>query len=82
MSFDDAAPEDRLSDLVASFERVVHQVQQSPDVKYWAEMVAYYSPSDSPRGFYVPANLIKSLASIGASLDIDVVPDLGAPGSR
>lgn len=46
------------------------------DIALEVEVVAAYLSGEEPAGFFVGADLIKTLAGYGASLDIDVVPFL------
>ncbi|HEX7817132.1 hypothetical protein [Dyella sp.] len=69
-------PEDALLRVVDSLKKVASDIRLTHDIKFSSEIVGYYSSSDSPGGFYVSASLIKSLASVDADLDIDVVHDL------
>lgn len=70
-------PGDDVGTLIASCTRALSILsQESPgEIKCWVGIVGYYCEGEAPRGFSFDAGTIRTLAEIGASIEIDVVYD-------
>jgi hypothetical protein len=66
-------PEDDLSKLLIEMEGQLVKLAKTPAVRIIAEIVEYISEDQSPRGFFLAAEIIQLLARTGANLDMDIV---------
>jgi hypothetical protein len=73
-------PEDELEAYLDSHPSLRHELKLYRDHldSLSGVIVSYYEEGDDPRGFSISSNLIKLLAEMDASLEIDVVPDIMA----
>jgi len=52
----------------------LQELKKLPDVRILASVGGYFDDAESLSGFFFPAEIIELLATVGADLDVDIVP--------
>lgn len=66
-------PEEEVTKLLRRYEFEIRRAKASNATRIVAEIVAEYDTVDDVRGFYFSTELIRLLAELGVSIDIDIV---------
>ena len=69
-------PEEKLLELTESLIPYLRQFAPIPGTHISAQIVALHRPGETMSGFYFSDKLVQSLATLRASVDVDVVQDL------